>query len=358
MRDIGKKRLQFMDRRIERAKVQNSRDFKEITFAITLLAGVSAFLSKIIGYFNNNVITFSWYFLSLIKLVVLMAITILISVSFFLLLKWYLVSTKYEDKHIKDITEKTFEFISMYALSWIIILISSIIVKLFTENLIYQIILFLLYLLFFIFIIILIIFCLFYLLKYKSFEKIIHWGENKLLSMPLKAIDKILLPLSNVLIIFSIIMILLVPIPSYLMMGSYSIEQFPISNTDNEIFIFTIKETGIPFNFNYIALHKMNVNESNIFQNIDNITINNNHGASSENKLMTGTKYGGIWYLNVNTSNLSSGTYIIHAEVTNDISIKSIFGTMKKYDDKLFYVAPRSSDFDSNSSNINTSLNI
>ena len=143
-------------------------------------------------------------------------------------------------------------------------------------------------------------------------------------------------------------MILLIPLPAYLMMGSYSIEQFPISNNDDDIFIFTIKETGIPLNNNYIHLQKINVNESNIFQNIDNITISNNHGTSSKNKLMTGTNYGGIWYLNVNTSNLSTGTYNIHAEVTNEIIIKSVFGTIKKYDDELFYIAPRSSDFDSN----------
>jgi protein-S-isoprenylcysteine O-methyltransferase Ste14 len=113
-RDIGKKRLQFMDRRIERSKVQNSRDFKEMTFAITLLAGVSAFLSKVIGYFNNNVITFSGYSTFLIYTLVLMAITILVLLSIFLLLKWYLISIKYENKLIKNITEKTFKFISMY----------------------------------------------------------------------------------------------------------------------------------------------------------------------------------------------------------------------------------------------------
>lgn len=351
-RDIGKKRLQFMDRRIERSKVQNSRDFKEMTFAITLLAGVSAFLSKVIGYFNNNVITFSGYSTFLIYTLVLMAITILVLLSIFLLLKWYLISIKYENKLIKNITEKTFKFISIYTILWIFILISGFVMSLFIISPFYT------EYKFYLIIIYLIIFCMICLQKYKSLKQTTHLQKNTLLSMPLKAKQNEMWSIYSGLLIFSIIMLLFIPIPTYLLMGSYSIEQFPISNTDNDIFTFTIKETGVPFNSNHITLHKMNVNESTIFQNIDNIIISNTHSTPSNNKLITGIKYEGIWYLNVNTSNLSSGTYNIHAEVTNDISTQYVFGTVKKYDDKLFYVAPRSSDFDSNSSNINTSLNI
>ena len=106
VRDIGKKRLKFMSQRIERSKVQNSRDFKEITFAITLLVGVFTFLSKIIEYFNNNVIIFGGYSSFSINLLVLMAITILFSLTIFLLLKWFLISIKYENKLIENITEK------------------------------------------------------------------------------------------------------------------------------------------------------------------------------------------------------------------------------------------------------------
>jgi hypothetical protein len=59
------------DRRedIEQEKLQSSRDFKEITFAITLLAGLSAFLLKLIDYFNNHIITVSDYFQIIVFLI-------------------------------------------------------------------------------------------------------------------------------------------------------------------------------------------------------------------------------------------------------------------------------------------------
>lgn len=340
MREIGNKRLQFIDRQIERSKVQNTRDFKEITFAITLLAGVSAFLSKVIGYFNNNVITFSGYSPFSINLLVLMAIMILFSLSIFLLLKWYLISIKYENKLIKNITDKIFEFISIYTILWIFILILGFIVNLFIISPLYT------EYKFYLMIIYLILFCMIFLQKYKSLKQTPHLQKNTLIHLKTKQNE--MWYIYNGLIIFLIIMLLFSPIPTYLLMGSYSIEQVPISNTDNDIFTFTIKETGIPFNSNYITLHKMNINESTIFQNIDDIIISNTHSIPSKNKLLTGIKHEGIWYLNINTSNLSSGTYNIHAEITNDISKNYVFGTVKKHDDKLFYVAPRSSDFDSN----------
>lgn len=53
---LEKKKLQ-----IEKEKLESSHDFSETTLAITLLAGVSAFLLKLIDYFNNNIITISNY---------------------------------------------------------------------------------------------------------------------------------------------------------------------------------------------------------------------------------------------------------------------------------------------------------
>jgi hypothetical protein len=127
-------------------------------------------------------------------------------------------------------------------------------------------------------------------------------------------------------------------VPSYLLMGSFTIEQLQQSDRNNNIMTFTIKETGLTYNQNYIHLDKMNI-DTNIFQYMDNITINRSQEALSQNKLMRGTmSEPGIWYLNVNTSNLSSGNYILHAEVTDDISKKSIFGTARKHCDILFHI--------------------
>ena len=329
--------------------MENSRDFKEITFAITLLAGIFAFLFKVNEYFNNNVITMGGSFQFPIYLLVLIAIVILLSLSIFLLLKWYLISITYENKPIKNITEKLFKNISIYTTIWIIILILSFTVDYYVTNppeIDYINVLM-------IFIIFLVVFCVVILLDYKTFKKVMPIIKDDLLSMYFKITNKnilnllsILMLLSKTIFALSIIIVIFSPIPSYLLMGSYSIEQFPTSNTDNAIFL--IKETGIPLVLNHIILYKINDNESNIFQYIDNITIKNTHGTTSKNKLMTGIKHEGIWYLNVNTSNLSFGTYNIHAEVTNDLSVKYIFGTIKKHDDKLFYVAPRSSKFYSN----------
>lgn len=334
VKDIENRRLQFINQQIEKSKLQNSRDFKEITFAITLLAGISALLFNISNYFNNNVITLSNHFISSVRFLVYIAIIIFIALFLFLLLKWYLISTNYENKQVKNITEFIFRNIPLFSISWIFVLIVSVLVDFYITNPIlsqyerYS------------YIFVLLGFCLIFLsmrlaLKSISLKKM---DENRIA------------PYDMLFIILVIIIILkiLSPIPTYLLMGSYSIEQFPVPNTDNDIFTFTIKETGLPFNSNHVTLYKMNTNHSNIFQNIDHIIINNTQGTPSENEFMTGIKYEGIWYLNLDTSNLSSGTYNLHAEVTYDQSVKYILGKSKKHDDKLFYITPRSSNFHSN----------
>lgn len=129
-------------------------------------------------------------------------------------------------------------------------------------------------------------------------------------------------------------------VPQYLLLGSFSIEELQQSDRNNDMMTVKITETGMTYSSNYINLYKMNI-DTNIFQFIDHITINKTE-ALSQNKLMRGIMFEpGIWYLNVNTSNLSSGNYMLHAEVTDDISKISIFGTVKKNSDKLFYIAPR-----------------
>ena len=356
-RDDENRRLQFINLQIEKSKLQNSRDFKEITFAITLLAGISALLFNVSDYFNSNVITLSNHFISSIILLVYMAIIIFIALFIFLLLKWYLISTNYENKREKNQAKLIFKNIPRFSIIWIFILIFSILVDFYITDPIlsqyekYAYIVYIVALLGFCSI----LFLINILLKSISLEKIknisLEKTKNTLLekikSTSFEKTGDVLRYLSHISFILLVI-IIVSPVPIYLLMGSYSIEQFSVSNTDNDILTFTVKETGLPFSSNHVTLYKMNANHSNIFQNIDHLIINNTQGAISENKFMTGIKYEGIWYLNLDTLNLSSGTYNLHAEVTYDQSVKYILGKSKKYDDQLFYIAPRNSNFYSN----------
>lgn len=332
-RDDENRRLQFINQQIEKSKLQNSRDFKEITFAITLLAGISALLFNVSDYFNSNVITLSNHFIYLVRVLVFIAIIIFIALFIFLLLKWHLVSVKDNDERVKNLAELIFKIIPLFSISWILILIVNVLIDFYITNPIlsqyerYS------------YIFVLLGFCLIFLLLWLALKNI-----------SLKKMDENRIDLHHMFFMILIIMILILlsPVPTYLLMGSYSIEQFPVSNTDNDILTFTVKETGLPFSSNHVTLYKMNANQSNIFQNIDHLIINNTQGAISENKFMTGIKYEGIWYLNLDTLNLSSGTYNVHAEVTYDQSVKYILGKSKKHDDQLFYIAPRNSNFYSN----------
>lgn len=281
-RDIESKRLQFINQQIEKSNLQNSRDFKEITFAITLLAGISAFLFNISNYFNNNVITLSDHFTNSIRFLVYMAIIIFIALFLFLLLKWYLISTNYENKKVKNITEFIFSNIPLFSIFWILVLIFSILIDFYitnpilsqSEKYVYQV-----------FIVVLL--GLFLILLLMS----ILFTYTLLKNISSKRMSEVVMPLALMSFIFiAIVLKISLPIPTYLLMGSYSIEQFPVSNTDNDILTFTIKETGLPFTSNHVTLYKMNTNHSNIFQNIDHLIINNTQGAPSENKFMTGIK--------------------------------------------------------------------
>ena len=159
-------------------------------------------------------------------------------------------------------------------------------------------------------------------------------------------------PLIVTLIILFIILIIFYPAflkfhsdifsvaPSILLMGSFSIEEFPQSNEKYDILTFAIKETGLTYSRNYITLYKLNANANNSLNENDNITLPQ---SESKNKSMFGGLHDkGLWYININTSSLQAGNYMLHAEVTNDLSKNSTFGVFKKHADKLFYIASNS----------------
>jgi len=123
-------------------------------------------------------------------------------------------------------------------------------------------------------------------------------------------------------------------------MGSFSMEEFTQPIEKYDILTFTIKETGLTYSRNYISLYRLNA-ENNSLSESDNITLPIQH--ESKNKSMFGDLHDkGLWYININTSSLQAGNYMLHAEVTNDLSINSTFGVFKKHADKLFYIASNS----------------
>jgi hypothetical protein len=145
----------------------------------------------------------------------------------------------------------------------------------------------------------------------------------------------------NAYIIIATVFFISLIAPTYLLGGSYSIDVFPQSEVNSNILTFTIKETGLTSGRNFINLYKSD--DNHVFQDIDNITIISTQEISSKNKLMTGTKHEGVWYLNLNASNLSHGNYVLHAEVSY-INLNN-FEIFKKHADKLFYIAPRTTNY-------------
>jgi len=101
----------------------------------------------------------------------------------------------------------------------------------------------------------------------------------------------------------------------------------------------TIKDTGIPSGKCYIDLYRVNNSNENLFQLIDNITLQESVKSSSE--YTTGKKKDGIYYLFIDTSNLPPDNYFLHAEVTLFMFRDFDLFVSKKYDDELFYLPPK-----------------
>lgn len=322
------RRFQIENQRVEK-KEPNSRDFNELSIAIALLAGLSAFLLKLIDYFNNHIIIVSDYFQIVVYLLVGLLLFEILIIFSFLISKGLLIVTKNKENLVK-ISKKLFQIAFEYPIYWGTITISVI----FLDYLILQInhILLILYIVVAGIVVI-------WAIKDKLVNKLVKINQNIKKMPPLEYYQLlIILP-----IVFFILINLFAVAPSYLLMGSFSIEEPLQININNDIVTFVIKETGMTYSANYISLSKINANGSTFLQSIDNIKINSTQEAFSMN--MHGIRLEpGVWYLNVNFSNLTSGNYLLHAEVTNDLTKNNtIFGVVKKSDDKLFYVAPKGS---------------
>ncbi|VVB91119.1 Uncharacterised protein [uncultured archaeon] len=315
-----------------------SRDFEEIAVAFALLAGISGLLLKMIDYFNNNVFLISDNFQPLIYTFVWILLVELLFILSYLILKGYLISAKSEKQGLKNLTEYLFKISFELFILWFISIISFLFFYQYIFKYIgtksYYVVVFMIYvLLSFLIIIIIHIYMMDY--KKKDFIELSKMDKKSFLKSYYIS-----------LIIGFIFFVLLMPIPSYLLGGSFSIELFPQPNTDNNLLTVIIKETGFSYNVGFITLSKLNA-DNNSLEPIDNITIPLQNKSFHE--LMFGGRHRRDFYLNINTSNLSSGNYMISAEVTDDPSRTYIFGVIIKYGDKLFYIPPKSPNYSFNS---------
>ncbi len=313
-------------------------NFEEITLAITILTGLSFILFKIADYFNNNTIGLSDNLQFLVRILVSGLLIELVIISSFLILKGYLLFETNREERIISITNALFKsfiiyfvFLGVISIFLLFFMIGS------SPTLIespYYIYIFIVYE----------VLTLLATLRVISFKRDDLKESIRAFKEISKKSDFMNLIIAEIIII-TILFISLIA-PTYLLGGTYSIEVFPQSEIKDKILTFTIKETGITSGKNFINLYKMD--DNHVFQDIDNITIIYNQENSSQNKLMIGKRYDGTWYLNMNTSNLSNGNYMLHAEVSYNNLIS--LGVFKKHADKLFYIPPKSTNysFDSN----------
>lgn len=318
-------------------KSEKPSSFDEIALAITILTGLSFILFKIADYFNNNTIGFSDILQSLVSTFVSGLIIELVLISSFLILKGYLLfAASGEERKISIANAMFHSFIICFVFLGVFSIFLLFLIIMSTPTLIespYYIYIFIVY-------VILTVFASLRVIGFKRDDL------KKSLSAIKESREKSVL-INNIIaeIIIATIFLISIISPVYLLGGSYSIDLFPQSEIKDNVLTFTIKETGITSGRNFINLYKLD--DKTVFQDIDSIIINYTQETDSINKTMLGKKHEGTWYLNLNTSNLSHGNYMLHAEVTYNNLIS--LGVFKKHVDKLFYIPPKSANYSFNS---------
>ncbi|MGB8217556.1 MAG: hypothetical protein WCE94_09685 [Candidatus Methanoperedens sp.] len=326
-----------IEEELQKEKLQNSRDFKEITLAIALLAGLSGFLLKLIDYFNNHSIPWSYGFQRIVYISVYFLLIEFLLIFAFLISKGYLVSTKSNSKQLIDFTQELFKFTFVYPVIWSISSISTLFASYLINYVNGSLVT--------IYVIFLLIYLLMGTFKYiHGIKKMIGSLKRTKINISFGLINTFIVLIIFIPIVYFTLYNLLLVTPSYLLMGSFFIDVFPQSDTNHGILTFTIKETGLTSGVSFVNLYKLNAG-NNSLEPIDNITIPLQN--TSLKKLMFGGIQGTNYYINLNASNLSSGNYMMHAEVTFDITKNSTFGVGIKHDDKLFYIAPRIANYSS-----------
>ncbi len=320
---------------------EKHRDFEEITLAITILTGLSFVLFKIAEYFNNNIVRYSIDIQLMIGYLVMGLLIEITIISSFLILKGHAISLgKKEDSltYGTNWTDRMFKLLfkglmglSAFSFALLLVIVLNNLYKNITIPIIN-------YNIGYIITSVIMIFILYRVSISIGFKGKIFSSINKFFNTFIELKHKLLL---------SIVFLLYLIAPIYLLMGSYSIDVFPQSSSESDNLTFTIKETGMPYNNIYIQIFKLN-SSSGFRYPVDIVIINNKRENSST--FMIGENYYGIWYLNVDTSSLQPGNYLLHAEVTDDFFKIFIGGEIsKKHADKLFYIPPKSTNYSLNS---------
>ncbi|VVB92677.1 Uncharacterised protein [uncultured archaeon] len=396
---IKSERVEKEKLQIDKERLKSSNDFNQITLAISLLAGTWFFLSKLIDYLNNSLLTQNNYLQSIVYFVLIFLLIELLITFFFILIKGYLISGKNGNEWLNKIAQLLLKNSFKYSIFFSVLMISKLFLDFILKNQRENFFLSSFQYDFIISLIIIIFFCLIFsdyikiLISYMYlyFKKIMGINEKvpeskniemflaqKLLQLKqyeltsrfltysskilktlifrsfLRKIDlnkisrfylNIYFILTGVLVLSFVFLFIInsfLMMPTYLLKDSYSVDVFPQSNINSDFITLAIKETGFPYNYIYITLDIFNSTD-NHKQYVGNVTINRTKESPANNSFMFGENYEGIWYLNINTCNLQPGNYMLHAEVTNEASINNtIFGAFRKHTEKLFYIAPNS----------------
>ena len=315
-------RLELINQRIEKEKLRNTRDFKEVALAISLLLALSAFLSKTIAYFNSNVISLNGNFQSIVYMGLFLLILEFILIFIFLLLKGYLIAIRdLGNNESSAVTSIIFKNIFIFPLCLftfsLIVLLSRSISDMIggdSSSIPFSILIF----------------------------SITVGAVAMLIQLNMGGAKRrsqfIFIVLLSV-FIFALFYMKLYLLPSYLLIGSFSIDVFPQSSADNSTLTFEITETGMQYSKNYVSLYDVGTPDIPLFDMVDFIILKDGDRTASDKRFMWGIKHGGVYYITIyNKSDLPSGNYVLHAEVTDDFSKNSTFGENRKHADKIFSI--------------------
>lgn len=318
---------------------EEDKDLGIFGIAITLLAGLSAILLKLVTYSNNN--TISAITSIMIRFLVIFLLLEALIILLFFLTKGYLFSTRGNiSEEIVKISYLLQKAIFLLPFTTIVYFFLSISYFLVTNNL--RIPDWIDTPLIYIFAIASGILYIWLLLREYPLKKWINEKIEKIQRKDKKSALRGCLDFLNTIILASVISLILFALlfqtSVFLLCGSYSIEinHFPDSNA--EVMSLTIKDTGIPSGKCYIHLYRVNDSNDNLFQPIDRITLQ--ESVQKPSKHMTGEKEGGVYYLFIDTSSFSPDYYFLHAETSFTSQGFNLF-VSKKCDDELFYLPPK-----------------
>lgn len=328
--------------------------FEELSIAITLLAGISAVLWKLIEYTNQHVLEPNIYYMIYIFVVGLVyeAVIILLFLLICGLLIWSLrekekILLKELYKHIRRIIFLfpaillIYVFIEFFALFLLKIL--SKILETYTSIKIDTTIFLTIFLTILLLGLLTLLVAFSIPLILSSIKSCVYLikpnthSDNKKTKAPTKTqftgtIQAILLIIA-LLLTTTVFVTSLLQISLFLSCGSYSIEEIKLPN--NEI-SFAIKDTGTPSGKCWVTLYQVLESNNTIFQEKDFVILNSSANSS---KYLLGIKKDGIYYLFLkNTSQLHSGKYLLHAEVTYKDELFKVF-TCRKTNNYLFYIS-------------------